>query len=229
MNMNQTASQTSEEIRLIAGLGNPGAEYEGTRHNTGFAFIDRLLKRLPGSWEMIHAHNSFYWKGVYAGRRLFLQKPQTYMNLSGEAVGSLAGAEKIEPAQVLIVHDDMDLSPGKIRIRAGGGAGGHNGVISVMEHLGTEAFPRLRVGVGKMANGHGSADFVLSAFSAEERELMDQVLDMAADAVILSLRRGLGMAMALFNSKDLAPKPEEEKISCENTQDNKNIITHQEV
>ena len=205
----------SERICLIAGLGNPGPEYAGTRHNVGFAFIERFLAKLPGSWEKIHAFNSYYWKGTYAGQRLLLQTPLTYMNLSGNAVAGLAAAEKVAPEQIMIVHDDMDLEPGRIRIRANGSSGGHNGIKSIIGQLGTQNFPRLRIGIGKMANGHGSADFVLAKFEPEEQNLMDQVLGMAVDAVILAMRRDLQMAMAQYNNKMLTIEKESEEKHTE--------------
>lgn len=193
-----------EKIRLIAGLGNPGPEYAGTRHNVGFAFIERFLAKMPGRPERIHAFNSYCWKCTYAGERLFLQTPLTYMNLSGSAVRGLAASERIAPEQVLVVHDDMDLAPGRIRIRANGSSGGHNGINSIIGELGTQNFPRVRIGIGRMTDGHGSADYVLSAFSEEEKVLMDKVLDLAADAVVLALRRGLPAAMTRYNRVDLA-------------------------
>ncbi len=196
-------------ISLIAGLGNPGSEYGGTRHNAGFAFIERFLAKMPGQAERVHAFNSYYWKVSYAGRKLFLQMPQTYMNLSGNAVAGLAAAEKIAPEQIMIVHDDMDLAPGRIRLRANGSSGGHNGIGSVIEKLGTQKFARLRIGIGKMPDGHGNADFVLSRFTEEEQKLMDRVLDLGAEAVILALRRGLNFAMAQYNNRDLAAEAAE--------------------
>ena len=195
---------SAERICLIAGLGNPGPDYEGTRHNVGFDFVEKMLAKLPGNWEKIHAFNSYCWKGTYAGQKLILQTPLTFMNLSGNAVAGLARAEKIDPAQIMIVHDDMDLEPGRIRLRANGSSGGHNGIKSVIEQLGTQNFSRLRIGIGKMANGHGSADFVLSKFQPEEQALMDQVLAMAVDAAILAMRRSLQMAMAQYNNKLLS-------------------------
>ena len=195
---------SAERICLIAGLGNPGPDYEGTRHNVGFDFVEKMLAKLPGNWEKIHAFNSCCWKGTYAGQKLILQTPLTFMNLSGNAVAGLARAEKIAPEQIMIVHDDMDLEPGRIRLRANGSSGGHNGIKSVIEQLGTQNFSRLRIGIGKMANGHGSADFVLSKFQPEEQALMDQVLAMAVDAAILAMRRSLQMAMAQYNNKLLS-------------------------
>lgn len=195
-------------IRLIAGLGNPGMEYAGTRHNAGFAFIKRFLAKMPGSPERIHAFDSWYWPCLYAGKRLFLQTPLTYMNLSGKAVAALAAHAQIAPEEILVVHDDMDLAPGRIRLRTGGGSGGHHGVESIMETLGSADFMRLRIGIGKMENGHGSAEFVLSGFPEEERGLFDQVLDLATDAAVLALRRGFALAMTQFNGRDLAPREE---------------------
>ena len=195
---------SAERICLIAGLGNPGPDYEGTRHNVGFDFVEKILAKLPGNWEKIHAFNSYCWKGTYAGQKLILQTPLTFMNLSGNAVAGLARAEKIAPEQIMIVYDDMDLEPGRIRLRANGSSGGHNGIKSVIEQLGTQNFSRLRIGIGKMANGHGSADFVLSKFQPEEQALMDQVLAMAVDAAILAMRRSLQMAMAQYNNKLLS-------------------------
>ncbi|MBR4884580.1 MAG: aminoacyl-tRNA hydrolase [Lentisphaeria bacterium] len=195
---------SAERICLIAGLGNPGPDYEGTRHNVGFDFVEKMLAKLPGNWEKTHAFNSYCWKGTYAGQKLILQTPLTFMNLSGNAVAGLARAEKIAPEQIMIVHDDMDLEPGRIRLRANGSSGGHNGIKSVIEQLGTQNFSRLRIGIGKMANGHGSADFVLSKFQPEEQALMDQVLAMAVDAAILAMRRSLQMAMAQYNNKLLS-------------------------
>ena len=195
---------SAERICLIAGLGNPGPDYEGTRHNVGFDFVEKMLAKLPGNWEKIHAFNSYCWKGTYAGQKLILQTPLTFMNLSGNAVAGLARAEKIAPEQIMIVHDDMDLEPGRIRLRTNGSSGGHNGIKSVIEQLGTQNFSRLRIGIGKMANGHGSADFVLSKFQPEEQALMDQVLAMAVDAAILAMRRSLQMAMAQYNNKLLS-------------------------
>ena len=201
-------SGSQQRITLIAGLGNPGTEYEGTRHNAGFMFIERLLAKLPGNWEKVHSYNSYYWKGTYAGQKLLLQTPLTFMNLSGNAVSALAKVEGIAPEQIMIVYDDMDLPPGRIRIRNNGSSGGHNGINSIISSLGTQKFPRVRIGIGKMANGHGSADFVLSEFTAEDRALLDKVLDMTVEAVILAIRRGLPMAMANYNNRDLAAENE---------------------
>ena len=196
---------------LIAGLGNPGSEYSETRHNVGFMVLDRLARRLPGkNFEEIHGCSSHYLKGTYAGRALFLQKPETYMNLSGEAVAPLMRKEEIGTDGLLVIYDDMDLEVGKLRIRGRGSCGGHNGIRSIIETAGTENFARIRVGIGHRT-GNG-ADYVLSPFEEDEKPVMDKVLDAAADAVILILRRGLSQAMNEYNPRDYAvSEPEEEE------------------
>ena len=196
---------------LIAGLGNPGSEYRGTRHNVGFMVLDRLAQRLPKkNFEEIHGCSSHYLKGTYAGRALFLQKPETYMNLSGEAVAPLMRKEEIGTDGLLVIYDDMDLEVGKLRIRGRGSCGGHNGIRSIIETTGTENFARIRVGIGHRT-GNG-ADYVLSPFEEDEKPVMDKVLDAAADAVILILRRGLSQAMNEYNPRDYAEsEPEEEE------------------
>lgn len=196
---------------LIAGLGNPGSEYRETRHNVGFMVLDRLAQRLPKkSFEEIHGCSSHYLKGTYAGRALFLQKPETYMNLSGEAVAPLMRKEEIGTDGLLVIYDDMDLEVGKLRIRNRGSCGGHNGIRSIIETTGTENFARIRVGIGHRT-GNG-ADYVLSPFEEDEKPVIDKVLDAAADAVILILRRGLSQAMNEYNPRDYAvSEPEEEE------------------
>ena len=196
---------------LIAGLGNPGSEYRETRHNVGFMVLDRLAQRLPKkNFEEIHGCSSHYLKGTYAGRALFLQKPETYMNLSGEAVAPLLRKEEIGTDGLLVIYDDMDLEVGKLRIRGRGSCGGHNGIRSIIETTGTENFARIRVGIGHRT-GNG-ADYVLSPFEEDEKTVMDKVLDAAADAVILILRRGLSQAMNEYNPRDYAvSEPEEEE------------------
>ena len=197
---------------LIVGLGNPGSEYRETRHNAGFMVLDRLAQRLPKkNFEEIHGCSSHYLKGTYAGRPLFLQKPETFMNLSGEAVAPLMRKEEIGTDGLLVIYDDMDLEVGKLRIRGRGSCGGHNGIRSIIETTGTENFARIRVGIGHRT-GNG-ADYVLSPFEEDEKPVIDKVLDAAADAVILILRRGLSQAMNEYNPRDYAvsePEKEEE-------------------
>ena len=154
----------NERILLVVGLGNPGAEYEGTRHNAGFMVIDRLLAGFPaGRFEARHVAQSFVHAGMFRGKPLFLQKPQTFMNLSGLAVAGFARKEGIRPEEILVVSDDLDLPVGRLRLRTGGSDGGHNGLKSVIAELGSASFRRLRVGVGRPAPG-GTIDYVLSKF-----------------------------------------------------------------
>ena len=194
---------------LIVGLGNPGPEYRETRHNVGFMVLDHLVQRLPKkNFEMMHGCSSWYLKGSYAGRPLFLQKPETYMNLSGEAVIGLMRREEIGPEGLLVIYDDMDLEVGRLRIRKQGSCGGHNGIRSIIEHTGTEKFARIRVGIGHRT-GPG-ADYVLSAFSEEEKTIADRVMKAAADAVIMILRAGIGRAMNQYNPLDLAAETMDE-------------------
>lgn len=175
----------------------------------GFMALDRLLARLPKNFETLHGCSSHYCRGVYAGRTLFLQKPETYMNLSGDAVSALMRREGILPEEIVVVYDDMDLPLGRIRIRKNGSSGGHNGIRSIIERLGTESFPRMRIGIGHGEDGRGGADFVLSRFSGEERKICERVLDAAADALILLLRRGCTAAMNVYNSQDFSQEPSE--------------------
>ena len=201
--------ESESTIRLIAGLGNPGEEYQASRHNIGFMAIERLLTRIPKAMEKIHICTSYVWKGTYAGKSLFLQTPLTYMNLSGEAVAPFMRSEGIKPSEILVIYDDMDLPLGRMRIRKNGSSGGHNGIKSLIEHLGTENFPRMRIGIGRSAKKTGTVDFVLSGFEGDDTGLLDRMLDKACDAAILSLRRGLAMTMNNFNSLDLTPKEED--------------------
>lgn len=135
------------------------------------------------------------------GARVLLVKPQTYMNLSGEAVGALASYYKVEPEDIIVVYDDISLEPGQLRIRAKGSAGGHNGIKNIIAHLGTQEFPRVKVGVGEKPKGWDLADYVLSRFGGEERKIMDTAVSEAADAVISVIRDGIGAAMNRYNMK----------------------------
>lgn len=187
-------------IALVAGLGNPGAEYAGTRHNAGFMVIDRLLAGFPaGRFEERHAAESSVWAGNFRGRPLVLQKPLTFMNLSGLAVAGLARKMKLGPERILVVSDDMDLPVGRLRLRIGGSDGGHNGLKSIIAELGSAGFRRLRVGIGRPLPGH-TVDHVLSRAEGEEAELFQASLDAAAEAVRTVLTAGMSRAMNRFNA-----------------------------
>ena len=193
-------SDGNERILLVVGLGNPGSEYEGTRHNAGFMVIDRLLAGFPAGWfEARHVAESFVHAGKFRGRPLFLQKPQTFMNASGLAVAGFARKEGIRPEEILVVSDDLDLPIGRLRLRNGGSDGGHNGLKSVIAELGSASFRRLRIGVGRPAPG-GTVDYVLSKFDGEEAEQFGMSLDAATEAVRVALAAGMGRAMNQFNA-----------------------------
>lgn len=186
---------------LIVGLGNPGKQYENTRHNVGFDAVDLLVDeyRVPSSGKQ---HKAMYGKGVIAGQKVILAKPLTYMNLSGESVRALVDYYKIDPEEELIViYDDISLEPGKIRIRKKGSAGGHNGIKNIIAQLGTQNFQRIKVGVGEKPKGWDLADYVLGHFSKAERAQMEEGYDRATEAVRLILAGEIDAAMNQYNKK----------------------------
>jgi PTH1 family peptidyl-tRNA hydrolase len=188
-------------IRLIAGLGNPGREYEHTRHNAGFMIVDRLAARLGVTFSK---ERKFECHLARAGD-LFLLKPQTYMNLSGRSVAAVCQFYRIEPAEVLVVYDDVALPEGKLRLRSGGSAGGHNGMRSMIACLGTDQFPRLRFGVGASDGGKGLVGHVLAPFDQATREALDKSLVIAAEAASMAALRGMAAAMNHFNQTEKPP------------------------
>ena len=197
-----------ETIKIIVGLGNPGREYAETRHNVGFMVLDRLASRLGAVWKADKARKA----ELAAGPGVLLVKPQTYMNASGESVGPLMRYFKFTPGQVFVVYDDISFPVGAMRLRAGGSAGGHNGMKSLIAHLGTEKFPRLRIGIGvpgqKDMIGH-----VLGKFSPEERPLLEETLAKAEEAAFVTLKEGFQAAANRFNvkkeKKEKKPKTEQ--------------------
>ena len=184
---------------LVVGLGNPGEQYVYTRHNAGFLTIDELAERKQIPVQRLK-HRALTNTVELAGVKVLLMKPVTYMNLSGEAVGEAARFYKIPPERVLVISDDVSLPLGKLRIRKSGSAGGHNGLKSIIQHLGTEAFPRLKIGVGgKPHPDYDMADWVLSRFTGEDKQVMDETVRRAADAVECFLKDGPDRAMGKFN------------------------------
>lgn len=184
---------------LVVGLGNPGPKYEWTRHNMGFLVIDELAERenIPVQRLKFKALTN---TAVIGGASVLLMKPTTYMNLSGESVIQAAQFYKIPPERVLVLSDDVSLPQGKLRVRRGGSAGGHNGLKNIIQHLGTDQFPRLKVGVGgKPRPDSDMADWVLSAPKGEDRKVIEEAVARAADAVTLLLEQGIDAAMARFN------------------------------
>lgn len=189
-----------EEIGLIVGLGNPGPEYAGTRHNAGFMVVDRLLAGFPaGRFEERHTASSSVWAGRFRGRALLLQKPLTFMNLSGQAVALLARRCEITPESILVISDDLDLPVGRLRLRNGGADGGHNGLKSIIAELGSASFRRLRIGIGRPKPGE-TVDYVLSKFEGEEERRFDASLAAAVEAVRAVLAGGMARAMNRFNA-----------------------------
>lgn len=187
---------------LIVGLGNPGREYQGNRHNAGFRLLNHLAERLGVTFSRLES-KSLVTKADYLGHRLILAKPQTYMNLSGQAVESLVRFYKIPLSQMMVVFDDVDLPFGALRLRPAGGSGGQKGMQSILEKLGTQEFPRLRIGIDQPPGRMDAADYVLQDFSKKEAELLPGVLDRAADAVLTYVREGLEVAMNQYNPQGM--------------------------
>ena len=184
---------------LLVCLGNPGDKYENTRHNVGFMVADEVAERCHAPIQRLKFKALTNLLSV-AGERVLVMKPVTYMNLSGEAVGEAAAFYKIPPERVLVVSDDTALALGRLRIRAKGSAGGHNGLKSIIQHLGTDQFPRLRVGVGKKPHpDYDLADWVLSRFQGEDRKTIDAAVKRAADAIECILAHGVDQGMSRFN------------------------------
>ena len=185
---------------LIAGLGNPTREYEKTRHNVGFEAIDILADK-AGTTVTEKKHKALYGKGYIGGQKVILAKPQTYMNLSGESIREIADFYKIEPENIIILCDDINLSEGQLRIRLKGSAGGHYGLKNIISHLGTQEFPRIRIGVGEKPRGMDLADYVLGRFPKEQQAVMEEAYRDAADAACMMIEEGADAAMNHYNRK----------------------------
>lgn len=198
--MNDIATDEPTAIQLIVGLGNPGRKYRDTRHNVGFMVVDRLAEKYQVSFKP-----ESRWKAEVAkvpGSDVWLVKPLTFMNLSGESIGALTRFRKLSAAGVLLVYDDLDLPLGRLRIRTKGSAGGHNGVKSAIQHLRTDSIPRIKVGIGRTAEDRARGEVVgrvLGKFSPDERSALENSLDRAIDAVLCSCKNGVMQAMNTFN------------------------------
>jgi PTH1 family peptidyl-tRNA hydrolase len=184
---------------IIAGLGNPGREFRETRHNIGFMLVNRLAERLGIEFSRMES-KSLVTKGDYRGFRLILAKPMTYMNLSGQAVSSLVRFYKVNLENLLVIYDDVDLPLGTLRLRPGGGAGGHMGMQSIIQQLGTPDFPRLRLGIGRPPGKRSAASYVLRDFSTDENEFLPVILDQGVDAALTFVTDGIDIAMNNYNS-----------------------------
>lgn len=189
----------SNESWLIVGLGNPGKEYERTRHNAGFRAIDRLAEQLNCKIDRLK-FQGLYCQTVHQGAKLYLLKPQTYMNLSGRSVLQLSSYFNIPPQRIIVMFDDISLPPGRLRIRADGSAGGHNGIKSIIAELGSQAFPRVKIGVGAKPHPEQDlADWVLSSFSQKEEKDLNSALRRAADAALCLVHHGVPEAANRYN------------------------------
>jgi PTH1 family peptidyl-tRNA hydrolase len=197
-----TAPSTLVIPQLIVGLGNPEPKYDKTRHNIGFDAVDALARRAQISWSENRRFQALLGEGQASkGNKLRLLKPLTYMNRSGQAIRAALDWYKLPPESVLIIYDDMDLPVGRLRLRLSGSAGGHNGIKSAIAHLGTQNFPRLRIGIGKSGTDKNTVSHVLGKFSPHETQVISEVLYLVVDAVELSLKEGVAKAMSLYNNR----------------------------
>ena len=185
---------------MIVGIGNPGRKYETTRHNVGFQTVDVLAKKL-GVPMRSRRFKTVHGTGSYAGNKVILVKPQTFVNLSGEAVRSLSKYYGVEPEHILVVYDDVYLEMGAIRVRPSGSAGGHNGLKNIISQLGSDGFPRVRLGTGPQPEGMDLIEFVLRPMTSGERKTMKEIYEEAAEACLVLIKDGAERAMNLFNGK----------------------------
>lgn len=193
------AGDTAGQAWLVVGLGNPGAEYAGTRHNIGFDVVEELARRMHAGLRTHKRTRALTAEGRLAGQRVVLGKPMTYMNRSGDAVAGLLSFFRIPVDRLVVVHDELDLPLDSLRLKAGGGAGGHNGLKSISASVGTVDYARVRVGIGRPPGRMDPAAYVLRRFSAEERKAADLAVQRASDAVEVLVSEGLAKAQNGFN------------------------------
>lgn len=187
-----------DNLYIVIGLGNPGSRYENTRHNVGFDTIDRLAEKYGIKVSRLK-HKALIGEGFIGDKKVVLVKPQTYMNLSGESVRDVVEWFKTPLDRVIIIYDDIDLAVGSIRVRPRGSSGTHNGMKSVIYQLQSDEFPRIRIGIGKPPEGWDLADYVLSRFGEEERKLIDESIQRAAEAAVSIMDSGVERTMSVFN------------------------------
>lgn len=204
------APVTENLIKLVIGLGNPGSKYEGTKHNIGFDIVEQLPASLPGSFIEHNGGSSIFYQGRFKGRNIYIQKPMTYMNLSGKSVAWLVRKKELLPQEIMLIYDDVDLPLGKLRLRKNGSSAGHRGVESVISELGCNVFPRLRIGIGKAGNSD-QIEHVLSGFTPEEQIIWAKVAAVAVDAVVMALSQGIASAMNKFNGMFIVDETEHSK------------------
>ena len=198
-----------ENLYLIVGLGNPGAEYARTRHNAGFLLVEQVASKWRTEWAIEKKFQSRLARAERDGRRLVLCEPQTFMNASGEAVGAVKDYFRVTAERLLVVVDDADLPLGELRLRGSGSSGGHHGLESVEAHLATREYPRLRIGIGRRDGAREITGYVLGQFSAADAELLEKVLARASEQVECWLACGLPKAMSQFNGAVDAPRKKE--------------------
>ena len=199
-------------MKIIAGLGNPTKEYVGTRHNIGFDGVTAIADKYRISVTE-KAHNALVGKGIINGERVLLMTPQTYMNLSGEAIGDAMRFYKLDPEDLIVIYDDINLDPGSIRVREGGSPAGHNGVENIIRHVGTDRFPRVRIGIGEKPKEWDLKDYVLGHFSKEDEPKMREALANAVTAVEMMVSGDIQRAMNTFNKKKKVPAEPQENTS----------------
>ena len=210
------ALRNESGIKLIVGLGNPGSEYENTRHNAGFMTVEELLKAMPaGAFTETRTAESRVFSGRFRGKNLVMQMPLTYMNSSGDAVGNLSRRLNIAPEEIMVISDDLDLPVGRIRLRRGGSDGGHNGLKSIIGELGSANFVRLRIGIGRPEPGK-TIDYVLTGFTGSELTQFQESVVTAVEAVRCTLSAGLANAMNRYNAARVEPEAVKTETKKEN-------------
>lgn len=192
-------------MKVIIGLGNPGTEYENTRHNVGFMAIDKIAEKISNS-NFKKEFKGEVATGYIGSEKIFLLKPQTFMNLSGEAVSEIMNFYKLSTEDIIVIYDDMDTEVGSFRIRKKGSAGGHNGIKSIIQHLKREDFPRIRIGIGRPSEHFTVVKYVLSNFTSEEKTALDTVLNKINDITTSIIKDGLDIAMNKYNPKKIKKK-----------------------
>lgn len=191
---------TNHKINLIVGLGNPGNKYEGTRHNVGFSFIDFFSKQTESTITESKFQSLIGSKNI-SEQKFILMKPQTYMNDSGEAVKEIKNFYKINPSQIIVIYDDLDLDVGQIKIKNTGSSGGHNGINSIINNIGSNEFTRIRIGIGKPKEKSMTNKYVLSKFSKDDQKIINDINDLAKEIIYSIVFKSISFAMNTFNSK----------------------------
>ena len=198
MNSIEPVTEVANTPFLLAGLGNPGRKYRNNRHNVGFMVVDRIARELNIAFARVQSR-AIIATGTYSDHRVILAKPQTYMNLSGQAIPSLLKFYKIPSVQLLVIYDDMDLPLGSLRLRPGGGSAGQKGLANTIDRLGTQEFPRLRIGIDHPSGSVDPVNYLLDDFTRGEEQFVKEIIERAAQAALVFIKEGLNSAMNQFN------------------------------